>query len=163
MPLAVHIDDEPALSVASVRRKVAQVQRKAGSLDLVVVDYLQLMQGEGDTRAQVLGLIASGLKAAAKEFGVVVVLLSQLSREAEKTEGPPRLEHLKESGGIEEAADIVGLLWREARRKPKPDNKHRAQLELAKHKNGATDTVKLWFDGATQRFEDWTEDAAYGA
>lgn len=159
MPMALHIDDQPALSVADVRRKMAQVQRKAGRLDLVVVDYLQLMVGDGDTRAQVLGAIAAGLKAAAKEFGVVVLLLSQLSREADKTEGPPRMEHLKESGGIEEAADIVGLLWREARRKPKPDNKHRAQLELAKHKNGPTDTVRLWFDGATQRFEDWTEDA----
>lgn len=160
MPLRLYIDDQPALTLADVRRKVAQVRRQAQRLDLVVVDYLQLMQGDGDTRAQVLGSIAAGLKAAAKEFGVVMVLLSQLSREADKLDGPPRLEHLKESGGIEEAADIVGLLWREARRKPKVDNKHRAQLELAKHKNGATDTVRLWFDGATQRFGDWVEEGS---
>ena len=154
-PLRLWIDDQPALTLADVRRKITQVQRKVGTLDLVVVDYLQLMQGDGDTRAQQLGAIASGLKAAAKEFGLVVLLLSQLSREADKLDGPPRMEHLKESGGIEEAADIVGLLWREARRKPKPDNKHRAQVEFCKHKNGATDTVRLYFDGATQRFEDW--------
>lgn len=160
MPLRLFIDDQPALTLADVRRKMAQAQRKAGALHMVVVDYLQLMQGEGDTRAQVLGTIAAGLKAAAKEFGVVVVLLSQLSREADKTEGPPRLEHLKESGGIEEAADIVGLLWREARRKPTADNKHRAQVEFAKHKNGATDTVRLHFDGATQRFGDWAPDGS---
>lgn len=158
MPLRLYVDDQPSLTVADVRRKVAQVQRASGGLDLVVVDYLQLMRGDGDTRAQELGAIAAALKSAAKEYGVVVVLLSQLSREADKFDGPPRLEHLKESGGIEEAADIVGLLWREARRKPKPDNKHRAQIEFAKHKSGATDTVRLWFDGATQRFADWIDE-----
>ena len=56
--------------------------------------------------------------------------------------------------GEEQAADIIGLLWREHRRTPKPDNKHTAQIEFAKNKNGACDTVRLWFDGATQRFED---------
>ena len=157
-PVRLWIDDQPALSLADVRRKITQVRRRVGALDLVVVDYLQLMQGDGDTRAQQLGSIASGLKAAAKEFNLVVLLLSQLSREADKLDGPPRMEHLKESGGIEEAADIVGLLWREARRKPKPDNKHRAQVEFCKHKSGATDTVRLYFDGATQRFEDWIGD-----
>ena len=161
MPLPLWIDEQPSLSLADVRRKVAQVQRKAGKLDLVVVDYLQLMQGDGDTRAQVLGSIAAGLKSAAKEYGVVVVLLSQLSREADKLDGPPRLEHLKESGGIEEASDIVMLLWREYKRKPKPELKHKAQLELAKHKNGPTDTVLLHFDGATQRFSDWTAGDSY--
>lgn len=157
-PLALHIDDQPSLSLRDVRRKIAQTRMKAGALDIVVVDYLQLMQGDGDNRHQVLGAIAAGLKSTAKEYGCAVILLSQLNREADKTDSPPRLDHLRESGGIEEAADIVGLLWRESRRKPKPDNKHSAQLEFAKHKNGATDTVRLWFDGATQRFCDWTDE-----
>lgn len=153
--LRLFIDDQPSLTLMDVRRKMAQVRRREGDLRVVVVDYLQLMQGPGDNRHQVLGAIAAGLKSAAKEFNTVVVLLSQLTREADKTSGPPRLDHLRESGGIEEAADIVGLLWREHRSKPKLDNKHLAQVEFAKHKNGPTDTVKLWFDGATQRFCDW--------
>lgn len=152
--LPLYIDDEPALRLADVKRKMADVRRRAGKLSAVVVDYVQLMDGDGDNRHQVLSAIAAGLKAAAKEYRVPIVLLSQLTREADKLNGPPRLEHLRESGGIEEAADIVGLLWREHRRKPTAENKHAAQLELAKHKNGATDTVRLWFDGATQRFED---------
>jgi replicative DNA helicase len=152
--LQLHIDDQPALALRDVRRKAMQVKRVRGDLLLVIVDYLQLMQGAGNNRHEVLGAIAAGLKTMAKEMQCCVMLLSQLNREADKGEGPPRLDHLRESGGIEEAADIVGLLWREHRRKPRPDNKHDAQIELAKHKSGPTDTVRLWFDGATQRFED---------
>lgn len=158
--LPLYVDDSACLSLADVRRKALQVkQRNGGRLSLVIVDYLQLMEDEGETRAYVLAGIARGLKRLAKELQVPVVLLSQLSREADKQPGPPRLDHLRESGAIEEAADVVGLLWREARRNPKPDNKHTAQVEFAKHKNGPTDTVRLWFDGATQRFEDLGEDA----
>jgi replicative DNA helicase len=157
--LPLYIDDKPALALRDVRRKAMQVLRRKGALQLVIVDYLQLMQGEGETRHQQLGGIAAGLKALAKELRCAVVLLSQLNREADKTDGPPRIDHLRESGGIEEAADIVGLLWREHRRKPRPDNKHLAQIEFAKHKNGPTDTIKLWFDGATQRFGDWAPEA----
>lgn len=152
--LDLHIDDKPALTLHEVRRKAMQVRRRRGDLLLVIVDYLQLMEGEGETRAQELTTVARGMKRLAKEMGCVVMLLSQLNREADKLEGPPRLDHLAESGGIEQAADIIGLLWREARRKPKPGNKHKAQIEFAKNKNGPTDTVQLWFDGATQRFED---------
>lgn len=157
--LGLYIDDQPALRLADVKRKVAQVRQHAGRIDAVVIDYVQLMEGDGDNRHQSLSAIAAGLKAAAKTFGVPIILLSQLNREADKLNSPPRLEHLRESGGIEEAADIVALLWREHRRKPSEHNKHDAQLEFVKHKNGATDTVRLWFDGATQRFEDWTGDS----
>lgn len=152
--LRMHIDDAPGLGLRDVRRKALQVAARGGDLQLVIVDYLQLMEGSGDNRHQQLGAIAAGLKRLAKELRCAVLLLSQLNREADKTDKPPRLDHLRESGGIEEAADIVALLWREARAKPRHDNKHDAQLELAKNKNGATDTVRLWFDGATQRFED---------
>lgn len=158
--LNLWIDEQPALKLADVKRKIAYVKQRAKHpLVAVIVDYIQLMDGDGDNRHQELSLIAAGLKAAAKEYGVCIILLSQLNREADKLNGPPRLEHLRESGGIEEAADIVGLLWREHRRKPTPENKHTAQIELAKHKNGATDTVRLWFDGATQRFCDWSTEA----
>ena len=152
-PLCLYLDDRPALTLHDVKRKALQVRRKHGDLLLVIVDYLQLMDGDGETRAYELAAVARGLKRLAKEMGCVVMLLSQLSREADKLDGPPRIDHLAESGGIEQAADIIGLLWREHRRKPRPDNKHAAQIEFAKHKNGATDTIKLFFDGATQRFE----------
>lgn len=153
-PLRLFIDDTPGLNLHQVRRKALQVKRREGGLLLLVLDYLQLMEGNGETRAHELATIVRGLKRLAKELDCSVLVLSQLSREADKLEGPPRLDHLAESGGIEQAADIIGLLWREARRKPKPDNKHKAQIEFAKQKNGPTDTVQLWFDGATQRFED---------
>lgn len=153
-PLRLFVDDTPGLNLHQVRRKALQVKRREGGLLLLVLDYLQLMEGQGETRAHELATIARGLKRLAKELDCSVLVLSQLSREADKLEGPPRLDHLAESGGIEQAADIIGLLWREARRKPKPDNKHKAQIEFAKQKNGPTDTVQLWFDGATQRFED---------
>ena len=157
-PLKLYVDDRPALELKDVRRKALQVKGKEGDLLLILVDYLQLMEGDGESRAQELTKIARGLKRLAKELGCVVMVLSQLSREADKTDSPPRLDHLAESGGIEQAADVIGLLWREARRKPKPGNEHAAQVELVKNKNGATCTVKLEFFGATQRFED----AMYG-
>jgi replicative DNA helicase len=153
--LPLYVDDSAGLSLQQVISKAQYVKRKAGGkLGAVVVDYLQLMEDEGETRSNELARIVRGLKNMAKRMHCPVILLSQLSREADKTNAPPRLDHLAESGAIEQAADIIGLLWREARRNPKPDNKHTAQLEFAKNKNGATDTVRLWFDGATQRFDD---------
>lgn len=159
-PLRLYVDDGAALSLADIRRKALNVQRREGDLLMVVVDYLQLMDGDGETRAQALSGIARGLKSLAKQLRCTVLLLSQLNREADKFNGPPRLEHLAESDGVEQAADIIGLLWRQARRNPTPENKHKAQVEFAKHKNGATDTVQLWFDGATQRFA--SMEAGYG-
>lgn len=153
-PLKLYVNDQPALELHDVRRKALQVKGREGDLLLIIVDYLQLMEGEGESRAQELTRIARGLKRLAKELNCVVLVLSQLSREADKTDAPPRLDHLAESGGIEQAADVIGLLWREGRRKPKPGNEHTAQVELVKNKNGATCTVQLQFFGATQRFED---------
>jgi replicative DNA helicase len=152
--LPLWVDDSAGLSLQQVVQKANYVKRKAGGLGMVVVDYLQLMEGEGETRSNELGRIVRGLKNMAKRLRCPVVLLSQLNREAEKRNGPPGLENLAESDVIEQAADIILLLWRESRRNPKPDNKHTAQIEVAKNKNGACDTVRLWFDGATQRFED---------
>jgi replicative DNA helicase len=153
-PLRLHLDDRPALTLQDLRRKALQVQRREGDLVLLLVDYLQLMEGEGETRAAELTAIARGMKRLAKELRCCVMLLSQLNRKADETNAPPGLHHLAETDGLEQAADIIGLLWRESRRKPTPDNKHKAQVELAKQKNGPTATVQLWFDGATQRFED---------
>lgn len=162
--LRLHVDDRPALTLSEVRRKAMQVRRRAGALGLVIVDYMQLMEGEGaheESRAYELTRIARGLKRLAKDLACPVLLLSQLNREADKVSGPPRLDHLAESGGLEQAADIIGLLWREGRAKPRPDNKHSAQLEIVKQKNGPTGTVRLWFDGVTQRFENALNDGSH--
>lgn len=150
--LALYVDDSPALTLRDVRTKALQIKRKAGSLRVLFVDYLQLMEGDGETRAQELTAVARGMKSLAKELGLSVVILSQLSRKADETNAPPRIDHLAESGGIEQAADIIGLLWRECRRNPKPGNERTAQVEFVKNKNAATRTVHLHFEGAVQRF-----------
>lgn len=159
--LPVWVDDRAGLSLADVAHKVAYVKAKAGDCALVVVDYLQLMEDDGETRSNELARVVRGLKNMAKRMGCAVLLLSQLSREADKTNAPPRLDHLAESGAIEQAADVIGLLWREARRNLKPDNANKAQIEFSKNKNGSTDTVQLWFDGKTQRFGEFTEEGGY--
>jgi replicative DNA helicase len=158
--LPVWLDDRPGLSLAEVASKVAYVRAKSGDCAFVVVDYLQLMEDVGETRSNELAGIVRGLKNLAKRMNCAVLLLSQLSREADKTNAPPRLDHLAESGAIEQAADIIGLLFREARRNPRPDNQNKAQLELAKNKNASTCTVHLYFDGKTQRFEDMAMEGA---
>jgi replicative DNA helicase len=84
------------------------------------------------------------------------VLLSQLNREADKRSGPPQMSDLRDSGDIEGAADIIALLYREFQRKPSPENKHHMEVHIVKHKNGATGTVNLHFDGPTQRLSNWS-------
>lgn len=157
--LRIDLDDQGGLTLMDMRRKIQQSKRRRGSLGLVVVDYLQLAQGEGDNRNQSLGAIANGLKAAAKEFGVPIVLLSQLNREADKRPGPPQMSDLRDSGDIEGAADIIGLLHREFMRKPTAENKYHAELHVVKQKNGSTGVVNLFFDGSVQRFGDWDRDS----
>lgn len=152
--LQLYLDDEAALTVMDVRRKVQQVKRRAGGLGLVVVDYLQLMDGEGENRNQQLGFVANRLRRYAKEFAVPIVLLSQLSREADKRPGPPQLSDLRDSGDIESAARVVGLLYREWVRNPKADQ-HYTQLHIAKQNDGRTGVVHLYFDGPRLQFHDW--------
>lgn len=154
--LDIALDEETGLGLGDIRRKALQVKRRTGRIDLIVVDYLQLMDDEdGENRTQVLGNIAFGLKRLAKQLDAWVVLLSQLSRKADDRSGPPQMSDLRDSGNIEEAADLVGLLYREHMRKPTEDNKYWAQLHVCKQKNGPTDTVSLHFDGSIQRFGNW--------
>lgn len=158
--LNLRIDDQASLRLLDVRRKIQQVKRRY-SLDVVVVDYLQLMVGNAETRNRELGDIANGLKAAAKDFNIGIVLLSQLSRKADERSGPPHMSDLRESGDIEGAADVIGMLYREHMRRPTPENKHFAELHVCKNKNGPTDTLALHFDGATQRFGNWDGQRPY--
>lgn len=160
--LNVWLDDQPALTVADVRRKVQQVEARHGRIDLVVVDFLQQMDGDGENRNRQLGQIAYGLQALGKQSGAWIMLLSQLSREADKRSGPPQMSDLRDSGDIEAAARWIGLLHREWMRKPTADNKHWAQLHVCKQSNGPTDTIDLYFDGALQRFGNWSGPAPFG-
>lgn len=156
----IDLDETAAMTLLDVRRKVQQSRRRRGvPLGLVVVDYLQLMDGQGDNPNQVLGAIAKGLKRAAKELQVPIMLLSQLNREADKRTGPPQMSDLRDSGDIEGAADIIGLLYREFQRKPTAENKYHAQLHVVKNKNGETRTLDFHFDGAFQRFGNWEGDS----
>lgn len=147
-------DDQGALQLLDVRRKVMQTKRRFGC-DAVFVDYLQLMAGDGENRNQELDRIANGLKAMALEFDVGVVLLSQLSRKADERSGAPVMADLRDSGAIEAAADLIGMLHRDFVRNPMPENKHHAQLEVVKQRAGPPGTVHLWFNGEHQQMGDW--------
>jgi len=155
--LKLMLDDQPALKLLDVRRKVMNAKRRMGC-EVVIIDYLQLMSGDGDNRNQELDRISNGLKAMAKEFDVWVILLSQLSREADKRHGPPVMTDLRDSGAIEAAADVIGMLYREFAH-PLGERgemwKHHAQLELVQ-RNGAPGTVDLWFSGEYQQYRDWS-------
>jgi replicative DNA helicase len=151
------------LTVADVRRKVQQVEARHGRIDLLVVDFLQQMDGDGENRNRQLGQIAYGLQALGKQSQAWVMLLSQLSREADKRSGPPQMSDLRDSGDIEAAARWIGLLHRETMRKPTAENKHWAQLHVCKQSNGPTDTINLYFDGALQRFGNWSGPAPFGS
>lgn len=159
-PLRIAMGDKGCMSLSDVRRQIQRTRRRHGDCALVVIDYLQLMEGEGDNRNQALGALANGLKRTAKELDCWIVLLSQLSREADKSKSPPEMHHLRDSGDIEGAADMIGLLYRRFRWTKKDDDKHLAELHVVKQKNGPTDTLRFFFDGATQRFGNWQDDMA---
>lgn len=152
------LDEQRGLTLADVRRKVMAAKRRQ-PIDVVIVDFLQLMDGagEGDNRNQQLDVIANGLKKMAGEFGVAVVVLSQMNREADKRKGPPVMTDLRDSGAIEAAADIIALLYREFAHplgSKEEQWRHHAQVEIVQ-RNGAPGHISLWFSGEHQQFADW--------
>jgi len=154
----VFIDDTPNISTMELRTKARRLQAERG-LDLLIVDYLQLMQATASTRdanrVQEVSEISRGLKALARELRVPVIALSQLSRQPEMRESrEPRLSDLRESGAIEQDADLVLFLWREKERGAEEGDADGEviNLRLAKHRNGPTGEVKLWFRKSQTRF-----------
>lgn len=145
----IHVDDAPALSVFDIKSKARRVAMKEGRLDLIVIDYLQLMRGarRTESRQQEVSDISRDLKALAKDMGVPVVALSQLSRSCEtRQDKRPLLSDLRESGAIEQDADIVAFLYRdEYYNEPTIETAGKAELIFRKHRHGATDTVVLSF------------------
>jgi replicative DNA helicase len=150
------IDDTPAVSALELRTKARRLQAEHG-LDMVIVDYLQLMRGETRTenRVQEISYISRSLKSLARELEVPLIALSQLSRAVEsRSDHIPQLSDLRESGAIEQDADIVMFIYREDMTKENSERKNIADVIVAKHRNGPTDKVPLFFDRALTRFAD---------
>lgn len=151
----IFIDDTPGISVMEVRSKARRLMAEHG-LDFVIVDYLQLMQGRrSENRVQEISDISRGLKGLARELDVPVLALSQLSRAVEsRADHRPMLSDLRESGSIEQDADIVMFIYREDAYDPETEKKGIAEIIVSKHRNGPTDTVHLRFFERTARFAD---------
>jgi replicative DNA helicase len=152
----LYIDDSSTLTVMEMRAKCRRLKAEHG-LSLIIVDYLQLMSGYGrvENRTQEISGISRGLKALAKELNVPVIALSQLSRAPEQRQGDhkPQLSDLRESGSIEQDADLVAFIYREEVYKPSEENAGLAELVIAKQRNGPIGVVKLAFLREYTRFE----------
>jgi replicative DNA helicase len=154
----IFIDDTAGISVLEMRAKTRRLIAEQKKLDLIVVDYLQLMSGSRRTesRQQEVSAISRELKGLAKELGVPVVALSQLSRAPEARNPPkPMMSDLRESGSIEQDADVVAFIYRDDYYKPTDENAGIAELIISKQRNGPTGTVKLAFLKEFTRFENY--------
>lgn len=150
----IYIDDSPGASIMDIRAKCRRLKLEK-NLGLVVIDYLQLMQGRGknESRQQEVSEISRALKILAKELNVPIITLSQLSRAAEsRTDHRPMLSDLRESGAIEQDADIVMFIYRDDYYNPDTEKKNVAEIIIAKHRNGSTGTVELAWLGQFTKF-----------
>jgi replicative DNA helicase len=158
----IFIDDSSGITVLDVRAKARRLKKEKGGLSLIVVDYLQLMRGRGnfERREQEISDISRALKALAKELKVPVIALSQLNRAVEQRGGDkrPGLADLRESGAIEQDADVIIFLYRdEIYNKNNPANKGKAEVIIAKQRNGPTGVVNLTYLADCTRFVDFTD------
>ncbi|MBD3251110.1 replicative DNA helicase [Candidatus Uhrbacteria bacterium] len=159
----IYIDDTASLNVMEIRTKARRLQMDHG-LDMLVIDYLQLMEGRAgggnnDNRTQEIAQITRGLKSIARELNIPVIALSQLSRQVELTKPAiPKLAHLRESGSIEQDADLVMFIYRKAADKNyrlddlSPEERNTAEIHIAKHRNGPQGIVRLFFDESRATF-----------
>jgi replicative DNA helicase len=162
----IYIDDGAAATVLEIRAKSRRLHARHG-LDCVIVDYLQLAHGDRNTqsREQEISEISRGLKGLAKELEIPVIALSQLNRgpETRKEDKRPMLADLRESGAIEQDADVIGFIYRDVVYNRETEYEDLAELIIAKQRNGPTGTVKMKFEGRYARFTDWPlSDDPYG-
>jgi replicative DNA helicase len=150
----IFIDDTPNISVTEIRSKARRLQaEQGGALGLIVLDYLQLMDGGSENRVQELSKITRSLKSLARELSVPVIALSQLSRGVEaRTNKRPMMSDLRESGAIEQDADLIMMLYRDEYYNPDTPDRGIAEVILSKHRNGPTGTVKLLFESQFTQF-----------
>jgi replicative DNA helicase len=156
----IFIDESPALTPTDLRARARRLKREHG-LDLIVVDYLQLMQvpGTKENRATEIAEISRGLKSLAKELAVPVIALSQLNRAVEqRNEKKPVMSDLRESGSLEQDADMILLIYRDEVYDKNTTKKGMAEIDLAKHRNGETGTFLLTFQGQYTRFVNYAPD-----
>ena len=152
---SIYMDDTAGISITELRSKCRRLKADSG-LDFIMIDYLQLMTSEGrnENRQQEISTISRNLKALAKELDVPILALSQLSRDSEKSGRKPKLSDLRESGAIEQDADVVILLYREDYQNEEAEVKNQIELIIAKHRNGETGSVELNFIKECTRFVD---------
>lgn len=150
----IYIDDSSMVTPSEVRAKCRRLKAEHKDLAMIVIDYLQLMEtGSSENRQQEISKISRSLKQLARELNVPVVALSQLSRAVEsRTNKRPMLSDLRESGAIEQDADIVLFLYRDEYYNPDSNDKNTAELLIAKHRHGPTGTVRLFFEANLTRF-----------
>ncbi len=161
----IFIDDTPALSPTELRSRSRRLAREHG-LGLIVIDYLQLMQvpGNKENRATEISEISRSLKALAKELDVPVIALSQLNRSLEsRTDKRPVMADLRESGAIEQDADLILFIYRDEYYHPDSQDKGLAEVIIGKHRNGPTGTLKLAFHGQFTRFDNYTSESYGGS
>lgn len=163
---SMYVDDTPAQTPGQVRAKARRVNREVGGLGLIVLDYLQLMQTDrSENRATEIAEISRSLKALAKELNVPVIALSQLSRAVEsRPDKRPVMSDLRESGAIEQDADVIAFIYRDEVYNPESNWKGTAELLFRKQRNGPTGSVRLSFNGAYTKFGNWVDDrySSYG-
>jgi replicative DNA helicase len=177
MESKMFIDDTPGITLAEMRAKARRLRQQEGRLDLIVIDYLQLMTGSAgpgkkgfENRNQEVAAVSRGLKALAKEMKVPVIALSQLSRASEQRGGDkkPMLSDLRESGSIEQDADVVCFIHRDSyynkdeNGDEDPDSKGKAEIIIAKQRNGPTGSVHLAYLSDYTRFENLQGGGDYG-
>ncbi len=154
----IFVDDTPSISVLELRSKCRRLKKEAGGLDLVIIDYLQLMSGRAgaERREQEISEITRSLKGLAKELNVPVIALSQLNRSLEsRADKRPMMSDLRESGAIEQDADVIMFIYRDEVYNKKPENEGLAEVIIAKQRNGPTGIVNLTFLHEFTRFESY--------
>ncbi|MGH1394605.1 MAG: replicative DNA helicase [Trichormus sp.] len=161
--MPIFIDDTPNITITEMRSQARRLQAEQNTeLGLILIDYLQLMEGAGDNRVQELSKITRSLKGLARELSVPVIALSQLSRGVEaRTNKRPMLSDLRESGSIEQDADLVMMLYRDDYYNPDSPDRGIAEVIVAKHRNGPTGTVKLLFDPQFTKFKNLARQGNY--
>jgi replicative DNA helicase len=151
----IYIDDSPNVNIMEIRTKLRRLQKETGGLGLVILDYIQLMESQTkiENRVQEISAITRSLKGIARELNVPLLALSQLARAVEQTKPAiPKLSHLRESGSIEQDADVVMFIYRKAADRNyqlseiSPEERHLGEIYVAKHRNGPTGMARVFFD-----------------
>lgn len=160
----IYIDESGGITPASLRARARRLQRQCGQLGLIVIDYIQLMNTsrQGENRATEISDISRAIKSLAKELHVPIIVLSQLSRKVEeRNDKRPLMSDLRDSGAIEQDADVILMMYREEYYKPETQEKGIAEVIIGKQRNGPTGTVRLAFLGTYTRFENLASPGAY--